>query len=88
MRIVIEIDGTAVKQMVAGEPALPPPLDALFPVDGGSAPGSEAAAAVADSDGGGPSQDLLDAIGAAERESSDGMPPAEATDAGAGPTQH
>jgi hypothetical protein len=88
MRIVIDIDGTALKQAVAGEttPSLPP--DAAAPADGGAAPGSEAATTAADSDGGGPSQDLLDTIRDAERGSSDGRPPAEATDTGAGPTQH
>jgi hypothetical protein len=88
MRILIEIDGTAVTQAVAGETSPPPPLDALASADGGAAPGFAAATTAADIDGGGPSQDLLDSIGAAERESGDDKPSAEATDAGAGPTQH
>lgn len=86
MRIVIEIDGTAVKHAEAGE-TMPPPRPDAAPADGGAAPGAEAASAASDSDSGGPSQDLLDSIGAAERGSGGGTPPAEATDAGAAPTQ-
>ena len=88
MRIVIEIDGTAVKQAVTGETTSPPPTDAVAPADGGAAPGTGSPTTAADSDGGGPSQDLLDSISAAERGSGDGRPPAEVADAGAGPTQH
>jgi hypothetical protein len=88
MRIVIDIDGTVPKQAAAGETTAPLPPDAVAPADGGAAPGNGAATTAADSDGGGPSPDLLDTIGAAERGSSDGTPPAEATEAGAGPTQH
>jgi hypothetical protein len=86
MRIVIEIDGNEMKHAEAGETKPPLPPDAA-PADGGAAPGAEAATTAADSDSGGPSQDLLDSIGAAERGSGDGTPPAEATDAGAAPTQ-
>ena len=88
MRIVIEIDGTAVKHAEAGETTPPLPSDAAAaPADGGAAPGAEAATSAAESDSGGPSQDLLDSIGAAERGSGDGTPPGEATDAGAAPTE-
>lgn len=87
MRIVIEIDGSAVKYAGASEATPPQPSDRAAPEDGGAAPGAEAATASADSDSGGPSQDLLDSITAAERASGDGTPRGEATDAGAAPTE-
>ena len=88
MRIVIEIDGTAVKHAEVGETMPSPRPDvAAAPADGGAAPGAEAATATAESDSGGPSQDLLDSIRAAERGSGDGTTPGEAADAGAAPTE-
>jgi hypothetical protein len=88
MRIVIEIDGNAVRHVEPGETTPTPRPDvAAAPANGGAAPGADAATAAADSDGGGPSQDLLDSIRAAERGSGDGTTPSEVTDAGAGPTE-
>ncbi|MBC7778527.1 MAG: hypothetical protein H7125_00340 [Proteobacteria bacterium] len=86
MRIVIEIDGTAVKHEEAGATTSPSPPNAAAASDGGAAPGADAMTAAADKDSGGPSQELLDSIGTAERGSGNGSPPAEAADAGAAPT--
>jgi hypothetical protein len=84
MRIVIELDGAATAVKPADWPATR--IEAQdSAADAGAAPGADAASAPADSDGGGPSADLLDSIAAAERASGDGSVPTDSTDAGAAP---
>lgn len=89
MRIVIEIDPAAVKHAESGETNPPSPADGTAaPADGGAAPNAPAGStAAADTDSGGPSQELLQSIGAAERGNGDGTFLADATDAGAAPTE-
>jgi len=84
MRIVIETEAavTAAKSVTA-ESA--PPLGADTGTDAGAAPGAAAASVAADSDGGGPAADLLDAIAAAEHRSSGIAVRSDAADGGAAP---
>jgi hypothetical protein len=88
MRITIEIDpapdkaeamASAVRAIVGPEA----PADSA--TDGGAAPGAEAAMGGTESDGAGPSDELLAAVAAAEAAGT-AAPAADATDAGAAPS--
>lgn len=88
MRIVIDIDGTEARAVQGAESTPAAHLEAVERVltDGGAAPNADAVSGASDSDGGGPSQDLLDAIRAVEQRSGKGATPGDGTDAGAAPT--
>lgn len=85
MRIVIELDGTAAMAQPVTEPATPFQPQAA-PTDGGGAPDSENGRVRSDSDGGGPSADLLASIAAAEGADGYDLGPSGSADGGAAPS--
>jgi hypothetical protein len=88
MRIVIETEGSETRAATVVSGSSPsPPVPETDSSDGGAAPGAGASAgAESDMNGGGPSQDLLDSIAAAEAAGSSASDlEVDASDAGMAP---